>query len=531
MDQNELFRFGSARPATKQEIRKAGYFERRPESVFAGFAYGKPLFGNQDASFYLQAGSRSGKLTDIIAFSLCQGIYMHSIIAMDCKFELADISRQQIIGRKYCIYWNPTGDPAHPQHRINPVCYIRIDNPSLISDVKLFCQNILPLSGSPQAEFFELRAQAFMEAIILTIVRLDGVLTFPRLYQIINLIPGNSDEWLSFAWEMHEGSQLERAIEEEIAASRQSDNRTVQNIISELLKALAPLTDNRLMESVSPPYTMSMADLCGSQPYHVYIMAPAEFVESWAPIIKALFVCAFIYKRRAGGHCTPQLWLLDECALLKGFPIVLIVFSLGATYEIRAFAVFQTHSQAKAIAKDADSILPASAGLSWQFGIRDTASAERLSQRLGMQSLYFDDTLRQHEADMARKKAVRDIISGGDPIEAGMRAEHYRRASQHRSCQQRLLQTPAEILGMPRNRMWISADGLEHSIYAERWPYYEQRWMAGNFHPSRFFPPLDKVRVKTLLGHAWKRVIREPVPQEFADMPQYADGFWTRIAA
>ena len=530
MEENEFNRYGSARPATEEEIRKAGYFERTPNSVFMGFAYGKPLFGNIPSSFYLQAGSRAGKMAYLVAWTICEGLYANTAIIIDPKFEIADISLSQVSGKKYCIYWNPTKAAPFPSHRINPVDFLRYDNPSLVADVKLFCQNILPLSGSPQSEFFELRGQTYLEAIVLTIVETEGVLTLGRLFEVVNLIHGNSEAWLDFGFAMHSSQfAIARSVEEEVAASRGSESRTVQSILAELAKALAPLSDPQLMEAVSPPFDMSMADLCGSQPYHVYIMAPAEFVEGWAPIIKALYVAAFIYKRRAGSHCLPQLWLLEECALLKGFPIVPLIFSLGATYGIRGYAVYQTHDQAKATGPNAESILPASSGVSWHFGIRDTPSAERLSQRLGMESLYYDDTLRQREAALAREQAIRDVLSG-DPVEAGMRVAHYQQASEHRSVQQRLLRTTSEILGMPRGRMWIFADDLEHPMEGEGRAYYEQRSMATKYHPSRFYPPQDKVRVKTRFGHSWKRVIREPVHPDFAAYPQYAQtGMWSRI--
>jgi type IV secretion system protein VirD4 len=531
MEGNDLNRFGSARPSTEQEIRRAGYFQKTPESIFMGFAYGKALYGNQDAGFYLQAGSRSGKLTDIVSFSVCQGIYAGTAIIIDPKFELAEISRSQITHRKFCIYWNPSGEKSFPQHRINPVDYLCRDSTALVSDVKLFCQNILPLSGSPQGEFFELRGQTVLEAICLVIVELDGVLTLGRLFEVVNTIPGNGPIWQDFGFSMHESQfSIARSIEEEIAQSRHSDSGTMRSILAEVMKALAPLSDPQLLASVSPPFHMSMRDLGGSQPYHVYLMPPAELVEGWAMVIKALYVAAFIYRRRCGTHAIQQLWLLEECALLKGFPIIPIVFSLGATYGIRAFAIYQTHDQAKATGPNAESILPASAGVSWQFGIRDTPSAERLEKRLDTESLYFDDSLRQREARLARNRAMYDAISGDDPIEAGLNAAHQHYASEHRSVQRRPLQTISEILGMPRNRMWIFADGLEHPIYAERAPYYEQRFMASNFHPSRFHPPLDRVRVKTRFGHKWLRVIEEPVDPDFASFPQYAEtGTWSRV--
>ena len=82
---------------------------------------------------------------------------------------------------------------------------------------------------------------------------------------------------------------------------------------------------------------------------------------------------------------------------------------------------------------------------------------------------------------------------------------------------------------MPPDRQLIWVDGVAKPIWGERAPYYEQRFMAGRYHPNPYHPPADKVRVKTRLGHEWRRVMREPVPQEFAHYPQYADGYWSVV--
>ena len=99
----------------------------------------------------------------------------------------------------------------------------------------------------------------------------------------------------------------------------------------------------------------------------------------------------------------------------------------------------------------------------------------------------------------------------------------------HRSQQQRWLRTLDEVIGTPGDRQYIFADGLSHPLYAERTPYYEQRFMAGRFHPNPFHPPADRVRIKTRFGHAWRRMIRERVPGQYAHLPQFADGRWSTI--
>lgn len=528
-DDNEFHRHGRAAYAGEDELGGAAFFTQTANSLLIGFFKGRPLYWNGPGGLLLKAGARSGKLRDVLAYNICAGVYAGSMLVLDMKGELAAISRDQTLSRKYCYYWNPLGLHGLPQDRINPVDYIRIDSPTLVSDVKVYCQNILPKSGSAQAEFFELRGQAFLEAIILTIVRLDGVLTLPRLYEVINLIPGNSEAWLAFAFEMQEaGFPISKAIEEEIAASRNETGGGFRGILGEVMKAVSALSDPTLMASVSPPFTASLADMTGAQACHVYLMPPAEFIEGWAPIIKALFVAGMIYKSRQP-QAPAQTWILDECAQLGNFPLVARMFTYGAGVGIRPWAVYQSHDQLKATGPNADTIIPASAAVQSSFGIREIDTATRLSRQIGYQSLEYDDALRQAQSDHAYQQAVNALLTSGDPVRVALDLAHHQNASTHRASQPRELLKPDEALMLAPDKQIIFADGLSHPVMAEKRPYYEQRFMAGRFHPNPFHPPLDQVRVKARFGAAWLRVIEAPVEPAFAHYPQYRDGVRSRI--
>lgn len=527
MIDNEDYRFGSAGFAEDGELSRAGFFGHSGNSLLIGFAGKRPIYWNSAGGALLIAGARSGKLRDVLGYNICAGIYAHSTLILDMKGELAAISQDQTKAGKHCLYWNPAGLHGLPQHRINPVDYIRNDSPSLVSDVKVFCQNIVPKSGSANAEYFESRAQAFLEAVILTITHLDGTLTLPRLYEVLNLIPGNSEAWLSFAYDMHEcGFPIAKAVEEEIAASRESSSNGFQGIIGTVMKAVAPLSDPALMASVSPPFTASMKDMCGDTPTHVYLMPPAEFIDSWSPVIKALFVAGMIYKSRAS-QAKPQTWIIDECAQLGAFPLVTRMFTYGAGVGIRPWAVYQSLDQLKATGPEAQNIIPASAACQSWFGVRDYETAKRLSAMLGTETLEYDERLSQGKADLAHKQTVEALLGGANPIETGLSLAYHSEALTHRSKQQRLLRTPDEILNMPGDKQFIFADGLDHPVYADRRPYYEQRFMAGRYHPNPYHPPLDRVKVKALIGHKWLSVRKGPVPSRYVGYPQYADGQWS----
>lgn len=521
---NEHNRYGSARFATEDEIARAGMFDKGRDGLFVGFLNGRPLYYSGAGGLITTAAARSGKLATVLAYNSCIGGYGGASVYLDPKGEIAALSRPQT---KPSYYWNPCRLHGLPYHRINPVDYIRWDSPSLVSDVKMFCENMIPLSGAPGGVYFEGRAREFLEAIVLTIVKLDGVLTLPRLYHYLMLIPAGGDAWLDFAFEMSEaGFAITKAVEEEIAAARGQDSGGFRGILGELFKSFAPLSDPVLMEAVSPPYDMSLADLCGSQPRNLFLMPPAECLNIWGGVLKAFFVAAMIYKARAPS-APRQTWILDEIGMLGAFPLVTKLYVYGAGIGIRPWAICQSTEQVKALGPSADTIISSSAGLRQYFAVRDDVSAARLSRQLGAETLEYNDTRQQGAARLAREQALHHLMNGGDPMEAALALSHHGEMEGHRSQQQRWLRNMDEVIGTPNDSQYIFADGLSHPIYAERAPYWEQRVMAGRFHPNPFHPPHDRVRVKTRFSHEWRRIITERVPRQSAHLPQYADGYWS----
>lgn len=108
-------------------------------------------------------------------------------------------------------------------------------------------------------------------------------------------------------------------------------------------------------------------------------------------------------------------------------------------------------------------------------------------------------------------------------------ANHQSREAKRVSLQHRMLMTADEVLGLPDDEAIVRVDGVAQPILAKRRPYWEQRELAGRFHPNPYHPPLDRVRDKGFFGHKSLRVIEELVPDEFAHYPQYRGGFWSKV--
>ena len=417
-----------------------------------------------------------------------------------------------------------------PQHRINPTANLKIVNPSLVAHAQVFAENTCPRTENPQGAYFELRAQSWMTGFCVTLAEKHGEVRLPDLYRVINLIPGGGEEWLNFAYDMHSSRfDVARNVEEDIAAGRQDSDGGFQGIVGELLKSVSALADPELMASVSPPYDFDLAQLCRTdQYYQFYLMPPAESVQTWAPIIKAFFVGAMIEKSRRP-QAPRQVWFLDEAGQLGSAPLITKLYTYGAGIGITPFSIFQSDDQKANLGPKAKTILSSSAAVQIYFAAREIVTATVVSNMLGLQTLSYDEDIKQDEAGVHRQDMMQALLGGSDPLMMGRRLAHYRMAETHRMKLRRPLRTPDEVLNAPEDQAFIFTDGVRYPIIAERRNYYDERMCAGRYHPNPFYPPADKVRVMTRFGRRWRRVVRAPVPERFAHYPQYADGFWSRI--
>lgn len=484
---NSTYRYGSADFATAQDIKRAGMFEQKPNSLLVGFMGKKPLWYSDMGGLLLTAGARGGKLRDILGFNVAHSICLSTMLILDMKGELAAISQNQAPDNKRCIYWNPSALHSLPQHRINPLDYLHINSASLVSDTKVLCENQIPNSGSSNAQYFENRAREICEALILTLAEQNGTVTFPDLYRVINMLAGGGDKWLEFAFLMSQSRfPIAVRIEEEIANSRDSTSNGFQAILGELFKGFAALSDPTLMASVSPPYDFSLAQLCeNDQAFQFYMMPPAEFIDAWASVIKAMFVGAMIYKSRAP-RAPQQTWILDECGQLGAFPLIVKMFTYGAGIGIRPWAIFQSKFQMNLIGHNAENIITSSAALRSYFAVRDIETATSVSRMIGAQTLDYEDEHKQLQLQNAKRKAVQNLLMGGDPLSAGLDYVHQSRALDTPQKIQRMVRTPDEILNTPADKQYIFTDKLPAMLYADRKPYYEQKFMAGRFNPNPY---------------------------------------------
>ncbi len=532
---NEENRFGSSRFAQYDDLQRAGLFEQRPESFFVGYFESRAVWFHGPAGLSLVAGARAGKMRDVLCRNLLTGTGLQTIMMLDPKGEGAYLSQNQTADGKFCGYWNPVGLHGLPQDRINPIDYLHIDSPTLVSDAKVLWEELAPSKAGARDDYFPPRAREYGEGLCLAVAEIMGVVTFPALYEAINALIANNDDWLEIAFQMSNSRFPKvRSLEQEIANGRQDSTGGFRGILGELSKAVACLSDPTLLASVSPPYTMSLADLVsGDQAWQFYLCPPAEYLQAWGPVLKAFFVGAERYKSRAPG-AKRITFIIDECGQFGangsgGFPLIPRLFTYGAGIGIQPIAVFQSERQMDSLSPGARSLIQSSAAGKLMFALRDLESAKSCAEMCGAQTLIYDDHLAQQRAQHAKSSALHSILNGGDPIEAALKVAHQSFEAEHQTKQHRQLQTPDEVMNAAPDEAFFFHEEVPYPIRLTRRPYWEERALAGLYLPNPYHPPLYRVGIRTRWGTRTKRVITEPVPAQYAHYPQYRNGLWSRV--
>lgn len=524
---NEQYRGGSARWASLQEMRAAGYFRPSDRNLHIGFAGGKALSWNGEGAVLCCAPPRSGKFTGFGSYNCLTGFSQSNQIFFSPKAEEGVVGFNQTAERRKCWFVSTTDRYGLPQHRVNPVGHIHDVSTTLEDDMQVFCKDALPESGGNN-KYFELTSQRLVEGLGLTITEWDGELTLPALYDAANLIMQDDDGWEHFAKHMRLSRfDKARAVEAEIAAGKASGSNAFYGVVSEVQNAFSALSVSNVRRAFSPPFDFTLEEWVNTPGSNLYLSPEAEFIKNQKLIWRSVLSTIATLKRR--NINAPKIDLhIDETVLLAPFPLIGDLVNFAPGYGLRTIIVVQSLRQLDQLFPNGREIITGGVAVQIYWGANDIDSARRLSETLGNQTLYYDDTLKRAEAKRQARRAADKMLRGGDPFQAGIEQAHYEREAKHRSQTTRRLLHPDEIINMPQGQGVIIGAGLEHPIYAHFPPYFEQRALAGRFLPSPFFPPKDKIRVKSLFGHKWLPVHRGPPPEIFAQFPQYQghDHLW-----
>lgn len=533
----EQYRHGSAGLADERMLAQAGLYSAQ-SGLYLGHSLtsNRELRSDQQAALLLVGGARSFKSNHIIRW-LVDGHYNDHIMNMDWKAQNGPIAQLQVLQGRRNIYINPRNRGGVPSHRLNPVSYMRGDSPTLIPDCKLFAQNMLPFSGSTNGQIFEATGQRWIEAIAVVLARINGAATLPIMADLSGQVGQLSDYWLGF--EGHMASMADPFIQtvvEELKAARESNNPNTGGASGakvEIAKAFSSLSDPQLREAVSPPYDFDFADMNkpDAPPHFVSVMEAQDYAQTSAPVIRSIYTCNVIYKRRAVGTSRRQLWVLDEIGSIGSWPMAVDLATYGAGDGIRPVFITQSYAQLSRLAPQAEKIIPNSCGTQIYKGIRDSYEARRISAMLGTQTIEVEDFHTNERARLENEQAVLQVLSGQiDPVQAGFEMAQRDSMLNHQTKAPRPVMTPDEITNMKNGQALVFMPGvLERPALVHVPNYWQCRQLTGRFMRDPYISPRGKVEVSTRLGQRFKPIITEPVPSALADWPQYRSGYWSYV--
>lgn len=526
---NEQYRFGSAAWGDEYQLRGAGMLEQRGPQI--GFFGKRPLHLESDAPMITIGGAGSGKLRDLLGYVVCCSPGQRMLF-LDPRGELAAISQHvhAMHGEQaYCF--NPYGLHGLPQPACNPLDILDPASPTFHADCKFIARALIAVTSQAEGKYFEQRGSGWLEAFLKIDAELQGRTSLPSLMRIVNLIESGSPHWPDFVEAMLKSRFDDvRRTAGEILVKQQDSPREFGSIVGEIYANLGFLDDPMLQASLERS-DFSLASLCDStRASKVFVIVPAEYLKIFAPLLRLFFTTTLLYKSRAPS--APRVTMVvDEAGQLGSFDALVQAYTYGRGAGVRPWAIFQDVGQIiRNFGAPGLQSLVGSAQMRQFFGVRDFQTAQLVSNMLGTETLEYDDTKMQEAARRQKVQAVQRLIAGDDPFSAMLDVAHFNKTAQLRTKQARKLMTEEEILAMPEDRQILFISGRDlPPICAHKYPYFSQVSMAGLYLPNPYHPPHDRVRIATRWGSKWARVIREPVPHEFASSAQYQNGSWAYV--
>lgn len=523
------FRYGSAGAATPSDLKRAGIIDGR--GVSFGFDETKhhELRVPTDGSVALFGGSGSGKSASAFANALIGGHLPGSFICFSPRGELEAISMLSLSAyQNYELYFiNPIGMLGLPQHRLNPLDHLVIDNnPSLIADTQKMAQDFCPTPTGAKSSWPYDDARRWLTELSLYDSERSGCASLPGIFELLMTMQGDHQQWCDHLERMLE-SRFEsvRSFVGEIMALQQGNRESYTAPLGVFQRTLEFLRDQRLQATLSGN-DFSLQWLTDStRRIGVFVTWPIEYIQIHAPVIRQILGAAIQNKFRSPGSA-PVSVLIDECGLLGNMASAreLMIFGRGAGLVSNMLAWQEISQIRAAFGSQADEII-GSAQFRVFKGVRTMASAQLVSQMAGTMTLDFDDDQDQSNARRLKEHAAQQLISGGDFLSAVTDLRHYKAEQSRQSKKARLVLTPDEVLNLPPSAMVAFASGLVEGPIMGHWiNHYERPDFAGRYLNNPYHSEL--VEIRTRWGMNQVRVIEEPVPKALEHLPQYQGGTW-----
>ena len=526
-------RFGSAGPATFADLKRAGIIGGQG----AGFGFDetkrRALCAPGDQSIGIYGGAGCGKSAGPFANLLIENQIGNAMV-FDPRGELSDISElaEAIAGINRRVI-DPTGQ-GRQQDSCNVLERLRINSPSLIADTQATAMDLCPVPAAKGASMWVYEdAQDWLTQLLLWDAERSGCARLKGVYQLLNLIQGNLDEWcLQLDGMVRSRFPSVVRFAGQIMQLQQNGREGFTAPLGQLFTTFKFMQDDRIAEALSGD-DFSLMDLNDpAKKLRVYLKLPVEYLDVWAPAMR-LTIGAVIQNRLRNPSGDHLHIVIDECGQIarRGFPSVRLLYTFGRGSGLIGYCSWQEITQLyEGFGYETANEILGSQPIRVFKGVRTTQTAELVSRMCGTMTLAYDPMRMQSDARRLKQHAVQRMLSGeGGFLETAADMRHYQDAQSLPEKQSRAVYTADEVLNLPPSAMIAFASGLVDGCIPGHWlMHFERADFAGRYLGTAVHGR-DKVLIKTRFGSKRVPVIEERVPSALAHLPQYADGTWRYV--
>ena len=319
-----------------------------------------------------------------------------SMLVIDPKGELAELTGAERAKYGKVIYLNPYGARGLPSNGFNPVATLNPEDPNLIDDAMGLAEAMIRIAPNAQEPHWAESAQDLVCALLIY-----GSLQPPRMIE--DLLFGEWEDMRTLAFvrkclglpaaEMIDlvtamrVTGVERDIEElSIKAARfidiHPDNRELLSIMSTAATQTRWL-DSRPIKADTSKGAIDFAAM-KREPTTIYLILPANRLVTQSTWLRLVITCCLqkLIRDAVPGD-VPVMLMLDEFATLGHLPMIENTMALMRGYGVKLWSVFQDLAQLKAIYGERWESFISNAGVVQAFAPQDTVTAEYLSTLSG----------------------------------------------------------------------------------------------------------------------------------------------------
>ncbi len=530
-------RFGTACFSSTNKLVKAGLvsngglhhgytFEKHPQQI--GY--------DADTASILIGAAGTGKFSTHFAYQL---LHPESTAFLDMKGEAAATTGMTQPDCD-CYFFNPYGLwtdapwflPA--SHRFNILDFVDSNSPMLFEDMlTIALDGVSKPKGGGASEHFYGKAVEVLTAVLVSTKDMNPNASLIDCYNVLGDMRGSGgdDHFASLHYPVMMASSYSavQKVAQEMMEKREKAPGEFEGILSTISNSLKILGSPALQRVLSGKSTITMPQLVASErPVKFYIMIPVHLVESCAGIIRMLISTLTIAQQR-----NPKMRLniiIDEAGQLGNFTTLCRLYSFGRGSKCRVHSAWQNIGQGfDNLGKDAFDTVFANAQSKIILGIASEHSAKFISDYLGKQTYEYESYVRHGHAKLNQARTMREAMTGKPLNEILPDIAKDWQISNSTEAVSRALMTPDELIHMPPDQGLLDFHslGVRPYLYQKR-HYFENPDIVHRFLPNPFHPPYDRV----MLPIRWGRkksvpIISEPVPDEIAQRPQYAQGMWS----